>query len=148
MQRSRLIYLLVLSVLVNVGVLGAAAYQARGGAGDTMDLPQHLRLDAAQRQRWHELEAPFLAELEAGWREVAQHRELLIREIFSAQPDPRRIEEARARIAQLQSLQQRRVIAQLERERGLLDAQQRQRLVELLLHEPRPSSPERDLHGS
>lgn len=148
MQRSRLIYPLVLSVLVNFGVLGAAAFQARGSAGDTVDLPKYLQLDARQRQHWEAIETPFLAELETGWREVAHHRELLIREIFSEQPDPRRVEEERGRIAQLQALQQRRVTAQLERERALLDPEQRRRLLELLLHEPRPSSPERGLHGS
>ncbi|MEJ8836914.1 periplasmic heavy metal sensor [Ramlibacter sp. AN1133] len=148
MQRSRLTYLLVLSVLVNFGVLGAAAYQARDRAAASVDLASQLQLDAAQRQRWHEIEAPFLAELETGWREVARHREVLIRQIFSQQPDPRRIEEERARIAQLQAVQQRRVIAQLERERQLLDARQRQRLLELLLREPPPTSPERELHGS
>jgi len=148
MQRSRLIYLLVLSVLVNLGVVGAAAWQARGSAGHSVDLPKYLQLDVRQRERWEAMESPFLAELETGWREVARHRELLVREIFSEQPDQRRIEEERVRIAELQAVQQRRVITQLEGERGLLDPEQRRRLMELLLQEPRPSSPERVLHGS
>lgn len=148
MQRSRLAYLLVLSVLLNIGVLGAAAYQARGRAEANVDVSTRLQLDARQRQQWHAMEKPFLAELDTSGREIARHRETMIREIFSAQPDPRRVEEERLRIAQLQALQQRRVIAQLERERDLLDAGQRRKLMELLLHEPRPTSPEGELHGS
>jgi hypothetical protein len=147
MRRSRLIYLLVLSALVNVGVLGAAAYQASSRTA-SVDLPGYLQLDAGQRQRWQAIEAPFLAELEEGWREVGRQRELLIREIFAERPDAGRVEELRVRIAQLQALQQRRVIAQLERERGLLEPQQRLRLMKLLLQEQGPSSPERELHGT
>lgn len=146
MTHSRLIYLLALSLLLNAGVLGAAAYQARERASRHVDLPQYLQLDEGQRQRWSDIEKPFLAELEDGWREVGRQRELLIREIFAEQPDGARIEQQRVRIAQLQALQQRRVIAQLERERTLLRPEQRALLMRLLLDEPRPTSPERELH--
>lgn len=148
MQKSRLIYMLVLSLLVNIGVLGAAAYQAGSSPEGSVDLQQRLQLDARQWQRWQETETAFLSELEAGWHEIASHRELLIREIFSDRPDSRRIEEERARIAQLQALQQRRVIAQLEREREILDPGQRRLLMELLLRDPGPAVPERKIHGS
>ena len=148
MQPSRLMYLLVLSLLVNVGVLGAAAYQANSSPRGNVDVQKQLQLDAQQWQRWQETETAFLSELEAGWHEIARHRELLIREIFSDRPDPRRMEEERARIGQLQALQQRRVIAQLEREREILNPQQRRLLMELLLHDPGPALPERELHGS
>jgi hypothetical protein len=51
------------------------------------DLPAYLKLDAGQRERWHGLEEDFLRGLDAGWGEIAAHRERLIREVFSEQPD-------------------------------------------------------------
>lgn len=146
MRRSRLGYVLALSLLVNVGVLAAAGWHARGEA--PADVPRVLGLSAEQRQRWENLERPFLADLDRGWREVAQHRELLIRELFRDQPDAGRVEAQRSRIAELQTLQQKRVIAQLVGERELLDARQRGLLLELLLREPAPVPKERELHGS
>ena len=148
MPRSRLLYLLILSVLVNIGVLGAAAYQSRGHAADGRDLPRYLALDADQQQRWKALEGPFVAELDAGWREVARHRERLIREVFADQPDAVRIEAERARIAELQVVQQKRVLAQFMREREILSAEQRRLLAELLMRETQPVPRERRLHGT
>lgn len=148
MQRSRLLYLLILSVLVNLGVVGAAVFHWRSGAAEGMDVARHLDLDADQQRRWERLERPFVAELDAGWREVARHRERLIREMFGDAPDPVRIEAERARIAELQALQQKRVLAQFLRERDILTAPQREKLVQLLLRERRPVQRERELHGS
>jgi hypothetical protein len=147
MRRSGLLYALILSVLLNLGAVGAVAYRAlsRGVAGG--DLSDQLKLDAQQRRRWSALEESFVRELDAGWRDVAQHREALIREVFSDRPDPARIESERARIAQLQALQQQRVIAQFLRERDILSAGQRRALVDLLLREVPAASQERQLHG-
>jgi Spy/CpxP family protein refolding chaperone len=148
MRRSALLYALILSVMVNVGVVGAAGYQAlnRGGSA-AGDLADHLALNAEQRSRWHAIETPFMRELDAGWRDVAQHRERLVREVFSDKPDPARIEAERSRIAQLQALQQQRVIAQFLREREILTPEQRRTLVDLLLREGQPAPLERQLHG-
>jgi hypothetical protein len=148
MRRSGLMYALILSVLLNLGVVGAAGYQAMGrGGAATGDLSDHLKLDGDQRRRWHSLEESFLRELDAGWRNIAQHREALIREVFSESPDPARIEVERARIAELQALQQQRVIAQFLRERDILTAGQRRALVDLLLREEQAAPRERQLHG-
>lgn len=147
MRRSALFYSLVLSVLLNLGVVGAAGYQALRGGPGVGDLAAHLGLDAQQRSRWHALEDSFTRELDAGWRDIAQHRERLIREVFSERPDAGRIEAERARIAELQALQQQRVIAQFLRERDILSAQQRRALVDLLLREGHPAPLERQLHG-
>lgn len=148
MQRSRLAYLLILSLLVNLGVLGAAVFHWRSGAAQGVDVARHLELDADQQRRWDLLERPFVAELDAGWREVARHRERLIREMFGDTPDAARIEAERARIAELQAVQQKRVLAQFLREREILTAQQRRRLVELLLRQAQPAPRERQLHGT
>lgn len=148
MRRSWLLPALILSLLLNLGVVGAAGYRALGrGSSDAGDLASHLRLDAQQRRHWHDLEQSFVLELDAGWRDIAQHRELLIREVFSEAPDPARIETERARIAELQALQQRRVIAQFLRERDILNADQRRALVDLLLREVPAAPRERQLHG-
>jgi len=141
-------YALLLSVLLNLGVVGAAGYHAfagdRAAGGDLADV---LRLDAEQRRQWHSLEEGFVRELDAGWQEIARHREALVREVFSDHPDPAHIEAERARIAQIQALQQQRVIAQFSREREILNARQRQALVDLLLREEHAAPRERQLHG-
>jgi Spy/CpxP family protein refolding chaperone len=147
MRRSALFYSLVLSLLLNLGVVGAAGYQALRRDADVGDLAGHLKLDAQQRSRWRALEESFTRELDAGWRDIARHRERLIREVFSERPDAARIEAERARIAELQALQQQRVIAQFLRERDILSAEQRRTLVDLLLREGQPVPVERQLHG-
>ncbi len=147
MRRSGLLYALILSVLLNLGVVGAAGYQALSRGSGAGDLAHRLALDPEQRERWHALEAPFVRELDAGWRGIAEHRARLIREIFSERPDRARIEAERARIAELQAAQQQRVIQQLLRERDILTAEQRAALADLLLREA-PAVPfEQRLHG-
>lgn len=148
MQNRGLVSALILSVLLNLGVVGAAGYrslvQDRSGA---TDLASRLELDAAQRTRWYSLEQNFVRELDAGWEEIARHREALVRDVFSEQPDPTRIEAARARIAEVQMQQQQRVIAQFLQEREILNADQRRKLVDVLLREEPAAPRERQLHG-
>ena len=148
MRNRGLVSALILSVLLNLGVVGAAGYRAlvqdRSGA---TDLASRLELDAAQRTRWHSLEQAFVRELDAGWQEIALQRETLVREVFSEQPDPARIEAARARIAEVQMQQQQRVIAQFLQEREILNADQRRKLVDVLLREEPAAPRERQLHG-
>jgi Spy/CpxP family protein refolding chaperone len=147
-SRGLMFYALLLSVLLNLGVVGAAGYRAfTGGGAAPAELADRLRLDAQQRQRWHSLEEGFVRELDAGWKEIASHREKLVREVFSDTPDAARIEAERARIAQIQVQQQQRVIEQFMREREILDAGQRQALVDLLLREEHAVPRERQLHG-
>lgn len=148
MRRSALVYVLILSALLNVGVLGAAAYRTFAGAGESADLADRLELDDEQRRRWHALEEPFVRDLDAGWREIAGHRERLVREVFSERPDDARIEAERARIADLQVQQQRRVIVQFLRERDILTGEQRAELVDILLHQAPAAPLEQRLHGN
>ena len=133
--------------MLNLGVAGAAGYHALSRYSTPTDLASRLKLDAQQGQRWHSVEEGFLRELDADWQEIAKHREALIREVFSEQADPARIEAERARIAEIQVLQQRRVIAQFLREREILTAPQRSALVDLLLQEERSPPAEQQLHG-
>ena len=153
---NRTIVALIVSVMVNVGVVAALAYSAfqhgtwpavfRGDKGEP-DLPAYLDLNAEQKRRWSELEAAFLRELGKDWRQIRIHRERMINEIFSEQPDRQRIEGERAAIAQLQSAQQRRVIQQLLEERDILDAAQRRKLAEMLLRQAPAGTFEERLHG-
>ena len=148
MQNRGLVPALVISVMVNLGVVGAAGYRAlvQDGSSAT-ELASLLKLDAAQRTRWDSLEQNFVRELDAGWQEIARHREVLVREVFSERPDPARIEVERARIAELQVQQQQRVIAQFLQEREILNAAQRRELVDVLLREEQAAPRERQLHG-
>lgn len=155
MKVSTLRVALVLSLLVNLGVLGAIGYRAigvdrslqdSGRTGDFPGLARYLSLTEAQQRRWQEAEASFLAGLAAGGDEIRARRDRLIREIFADAPDAAKIEAERAGIARLQDAQQRLVIAQLLRERSLLDAGQRERLAQLLLDQPVGASGFEQLH--
>lgn len=110
-----------------------------------VSLPDHLQLTAEQRIRWHQIEQGFVADLAANWREIGQHREALIRHIFSAQPERAQIDAEQARIATLQDAQQRRVITQLLAERELLDQRQRAALMALLLDRYKNEATEEEL---
>ena len=155
MKRPGMVFILILSLLLNLGVLGAAGYRAMqmgglhgmlGGEAGEADLPGHLKLDAGQRQRWEELERGFLREVALNWEKIRVHRERMIREIFSERPDPARVEADRAAIAQLQAEQQKQVIAQLLRERDVLDAPQRRALADVLIRQAPATSLEERLH--
>ena len=142
MKRYGLGLLLALSLLVNVGVLAGAWFQARNAQGASElaffgmgheHVPEHLKLDRTQRERWHAMEQEFVKSLNDAGRQIQSHREPLVREIFSAQPDAAVIERERAAIFALQVAQQRSVIAQLLKEREMLNPEQRAALAELLL---------------
>jgi Spy/CpxP family protein refolding chaperone len=139
---------LVLSLLINLGVLGAIAYRSAlppaPPAGES--LPRHLQLSAEQLQRWHESEAGFLRQLGAGAEEIRVHRDRMIHAIFAETTDPALIDRERTAIARLQDQQQKLVIGQLLRERELLQPAQRERLAQLLLTQPVTPSPIEQLH--
>ncbi|GAB1394560.1 hypothetical protein MASR1M60_27240 [Rhodocyclaceae bacterium] len=138
--------LLIFSLLINVGVLGGAAYRAL--ATDTFPgLPRHLGLDAEQMQRWHAAEHGFLAQLADGATAIQVHRDRMIRAIFADAPDLALIDAERVAIAALQDAQQKRVIEQLLRERELLRPDQRERLAALLLAQPAGPSGFERLHA-
>lgn len=142
--------LLAASLLVNAGVFAAvwrAGLPADGvgeraffGMGHS-EVAEQLRLDAVQRERWTNMEAEFLKELNQSARRIEGHRERMVREILSEQPDSTTIERERAEIFALQEAQQRAVIAQLLKERELLRPEQRAALADLLLaHRTRMST--------
>ena len=139
---------LILSLLINLGVLGAIAYRnavpTAAPAGES--LPRHLQLSAEQLQRWHESEAGFLRQLGAGAEEIRVHRDRMIHAIFAETPDPALIDRERTAIARLQDQQQKLVIGQLLRERELLQPAQRERLAQLLLAQPVTPSTIEQLH--
>lgn len=155
MKASTLRLALILSLLVNLGVLGAIGYRALGpgaarqatGATDGFPgLARHLSLSQEQQSRWREAETAFVARLADGGREILQRRNRLIDEIFAESPDAARIEAERAGIARLQDDRQRIVIEQLLREREILDAGQRARLAQLLRSQPAGVSGFEQLH--
>lgn len=142
MKRYWIHLLLAVSLLVNVGILAGAWFQvwrAQGaselaffGMGHER-VPDYLRLDGTQRERWHTMEQDFIKSLNDVGGEIQIHRERLVREIFSAQPDASVIERERAAIFTLQEAQQRSVIEQLLKEREMLNEKQRLTLVDLIL---------------
>lgn len=142
MKRYWVYLLLALSLFVNLGVLAGAwlqVWRAEGAAELAFfgmgheRVPEYLQLDPAQREHWHALEQDFVKTLNDAGREIQTHRERLVREILSTQPDASVIERARAAIFALQEAQQRRVITQLLKEREMLRPEQRAALTDLLL---------------
>ncbi|MFZ5543240.1 MAG: Spy/CpxP family protein refolding chaperone [Pseudomonadota bacterium] len=133
--------LLAASLLVNVGVVaGSLFFRAAPGVGEAAhfgmgheQVAEHLKLDQAQRARWHAMEADFVRELNASGQQIQEHRQRMVREILSERPDRALIEREREAIFGLQQLQQRQVVEQLLREREMLSPQQRQALADLLL---------------
>lgn len=155
MKRHWLYLFLAFSLLLNVAVLGAAGYQSwQNGSlpgpradGKPDHLAQQLNLSEEQRRQWQEKEGRFLREMQADWEQVRLHRENMIRQIFSQQPDLAAIESARAAICRIQEKQQRHVIAQLMEEQRMLDTQQRETLVGLLIQQRPAGSLEERLHS-
>ncbi|MBA3031542.1 MAG: periplasmic heavy metal sensor [Gammaproteobacteria bacterium] len=139
---------LVLSFLINLGVLGAIAYRAMVPAAVPAgeSLPRHLQLSPEQLHRWHESEAGFLRQISAGADQIRAHRDRMIRAVFADTPDQTLIDRERMAIARLQDEQQKLVIAQLLRERELLQPAQRERLAQLLLAQPVGPSTIEQLH--
>ncbi|MBI4985242.1 MAG: periplasmic heavy metal sensor [Rhodocyclales bacterium] len=145
MNIARLRVLLAFSLLVNVGVLGAAAYRALA-TNDFPGLPRYLQLDGEQTKRWHEVEKNFLAQLGTNADSIRVHRDRMILAVFADTPDIAQIDAERAAIARLQDEQQKNVLQQLLAEREMLTADQRTRLARLLLDQPAGPSPIERLH--
>ncbi len=138
MKLPALKWLLAISLSLNVGIMAAVVGNRLGSTApvadnERIDLPDYLQLNAVQRRRWAEIEQGFLNDLAANWREIQAHRESVIRQVFSAAPDPGALDAEQAKIAALQDSQQRRVIRQLLAERDVLDQRQREKLMALLL---------------
>lgn len=142
---------LTLSVLFNLGVLGALGWQQfanlqRSQPGEPL-LVRELQLDEQQRQHWQDFEVPFLHELNQSSLVIQQQRNQLIDSIFAEQLNHERINAAQAALAEQQNHQQRLVIDQLLREREILSTTQRQRLAQLLTQESSLSSHVEMLHN-
>lgn len=151
MKNTTLRLALTLSVLFNLGVLAALGWQQftdhqRSQPGEPL-LVRELQLNAEQRQRWQDSEAPFLRELTQSSQAIKRHRNQLIDSIFAEQLDHGRIATAQAALAEQQNHQQRLVIEQLLREREILNAVQRQRLAQLLTQDSALSSHVEMLHN-
>jgi Spy/CpxP family protein refolding chaperone len=156
MKPSGVQYALILSLLLNVGVIGAVANRAIqlghfpplfSGHTSEASLPDYLKLTPDQRRDWHAMEQGFLHELKADWQQIGNHRERMIQEIFAEQPDRTRIEAERVALAQLQAAQQQRIIEQLLKERTILTREQQLVLSKLLQQQAPASTLEERLHG-
>ena len=145
-------YLLAASLALNVGIVVAIAIRPSpprpadvAAQPPHLNLQDYLELNAEQRAQWQQLEPAFMHELAANWKDIRQHREALVRHIFATTENRAAIDAEQAAIADLQGVQQRRVIAQLLAERNLLNTQQRQRLMDLLLSRYAEASTQEEL---
>ena len=152
MKPSTLRYALMISVLLNLGVLLTIGIDALRPATmktavSPSSLPTHLGLDASQLTRWQAAEEPFLRQFGTAAAQIETHRTAMIRAIFADVVDLQGVETERAAIARLQHEQQRLLIEQLLVEREILDAEQRGLLAQILLAQPDKPSALEDLHG-
>ena len=149
MKPASLRLALLLSVALNLGVIGAVALDRLRppAAAPKPPLHQVLGLNADQRERWEAAERPFLQQFDAATAQLEAHRAALIDALFADTIDSAHIESARAAIAELQQTQQRLIIEQLIAERAILDAPQRAQLATLLRDQPGTRSTVEDLHG-
>ena len=143
--------LLALSLALNLGTIAAVLVQqarpAQNAVATPLNVADYLGLAPQQRERWQQLEPAFLRDLAANWSDIRRHRESLVRHIFAESPQRAAIDAEQATIATLQAAQQQRVIAQLLAERDLLDAPQREKLMNLLLSRyAQESTEEEQLH--
>ena len=141
-KRYLLPVVLVLSLFINVGVIASVVSRTAGDlfadkvvTHGHIALANHLELDAQQLSQWRSNEQRFLNELKNSWQTIRNNRELMIREIFSDNPDITEIEALRDEIAEQQSIQQHVVIDQLMRERLILKQRQRNMLEDLLINQ-------------
>jgi Spy/CpxP family protein refolding chaperone len=149
MKPNTLRIALMLSLALNVGVLGAVAYRALVPAAAPaagLNLPRHLQLSPEQLSHWQASETAFLGQLALAANDIRHHRDRLVRAIFSETGDLAAIETERATIARLQDEQQKLVIRQLLLERELLNPAQREQLARLLLAQPVGPSTLEQLH--
>ncbi|GAB3548025.1 hypothetical protein GCM10027343_27980 [Noviherbaspirillum agri] len=152
MNTTRLKWLLAASLALNAGVIGAvvadrlaAGQQVPITQNTPVNLPDYLQLTPEQRQQWNNIEQGFLNDIATNWKDIRTHRERLVRQVFSAEPDRVAVDAEQAKIASLQDAQQRRVIQQLLAERDLLNEQQRTKLMALLLSRYTQESTEEEL---
>lgn len=150
MKPTRLQVALLLSVAINLGVIGGVVLERIGPRAPSTSMPplhQVLGLDEPQRIRWEAAERPFLQQFNAASARLEGHRTALVEALFADTIDPARIESQRVSIAELQQAQQRLVIEQLIAERAILDAQQRKKLLDLLLAQAPSRSTVEELHA-
>lgn len=151
MNTSTLRLALIVSLVFNLGVLGALAWRQLGDPALTERadplLVRELQLNDEQRQRWQAIEEPFLIELNLSTVAIQQHRNRLIESIFTERLDRQRITAAQTSLAAQQNHQQQLVINQLLLEREILDEHQRERLAQLLTQQSAPLSDVEMLHG-
>ncbi|TVT66435.1 MAG: periplasmic heavy metal sensor [Pseudomonas sp.] len=138
MNTSTLRGALALSLLVNCGVLGTLAWQKLQTDGLPMpsgaptELSRQLELSANQLGRWHDGQAPYLAQLHALDSEFDAQRGRLLEALLGEQVDPAQVAREQAKISELREARQQLQIDQLLSERELLDTRQRQKLVSFL----------------
>ncbi|CEA06153.1 hypothetical protein BN1049_02530 [Pseudomonas saudimassiliensis] len=141
---------LLISLLFNLGVLGALGWQylveRTQQPGEPL-LVRELQLNEQQRQQWQHIEDPFLLELEQTTQAIQQQRNRLIDSIFTEPLDAERVSNEQQLLAAQQQHQQQLVIDQLLREREILNDQQRQRLAYLLTQQAMASSDVEKLHN-
>jgi len=144
MKRYYLHTLLLLSLLLNAAVFGTIGLNAiQVGhwpyflGGDTTQttppLSRSLRLTAEQQATWRENANKFDHNLSTAWNKMGSHREKLIREILSPQPDWSVINDEQSAIEELQKNMLRFLIVHIQKEKKMLSPKQRTELGDRLI---------------
>ncbi|MFA7382572.1 MAG: periplasmic heavy metal sensor [Desulfurivibrionaceae bacterium] len=143
MSNSTLKYLLLLSVALNLTILGTVGYryQQRHSSWTSPFGPQmrrdrflfeELALEPKQMAAMKERAIPFRAELERQQAEIAEKKKGLIVLLRQENPDQTAISSLIAEISARQEEMQQQVAAHMLGVKGLLDKEQQQRFFNLI----------------
>jgi len=143
-MRSRLVWLvLALSVAMNLGFLGTAAYYWRGWNQHKPSHPEssqvsesilhkELKLSAVQAQQFDRLRTDLQKEIEGPQAEMRKLRKSFLELLASPEPERAAIERHLAEMSRVQSRIQLAVADHLLAEKSLLSAEQRVTFLDTL----------------
>lgn len=143
MKNNILRHLLLISVLLNLAILGTVGYRYYQKAaywtspfGHTIKkdhfLFEELTLQSTQTEAMRQRAMPFRAEIDRQRADIAEQRKNLVALMRQEQPDMKAIGTQIAGISAVQEAMQRKVVAHLLEEKALLDKEQQGKFFDLI----------------
>lgn len=143
MKNNLLRHLLLISVVLNLAILGTIGYRYYQRAaywtspfGHTIKqdhfLFEELALQPDQTKAMRQRAIPFRAEIDRQRAEIAQQRKILVALMRQESPDMEAIGAQVAGISASQEAMQRKVVAHMLEEKALLEKEQQEKFFDLI----------------
>jgi hypothetical protein len=143
MKNSTLKFLLLISLILNISILGVAGYQYYKKStywtspfGTKIEkgrfLFEELSLRSEQVKAMKEKAKPFREEVDRKRHEIALKRKELINLLRADSPDTKAIDSTISQISRVQEEMQRRVTIHILEEKALLDKEQQKKFLDLI----------------